>query len=266
MMMIFEKGAYMEKVKYNTDDGNIIVGILDKSNKSDICVIMCHGIRADKDEHGNFIKLSEKLNEEGIDNIRFDFRGHGESNKTFSEVTISGEIKDLETTIEYITDLGYKKIIILGASFGGGITGLIEYSKYNNVIALVLWYPALIYSDVNIFTKENIEKAVEEGYYESKSIKTGRVYKFSKGLMLESLKYKPYEILLKNTLQKLLVHGNKDEIVSYKSTEKLANESTNIKLLIVKDGTHGFFDNEEHINDAINNTVQYIKNKFMFNS
>jgi triosephosphate isomerase len=53
----------MELVTYITEDNNLVNGILNKSQDNGICVIMCHGIRADKEEHGNFTKLSERLTE-----------------------------------------------------------------------------------------------------------------------------------------------------------------------------------------------------------
>jgi dienelactone hydrolase len=176
----------------------------------------------------------------------------------FSKITISGEIKDLEATIEYITNFKYKKIIILGASFGGGVTGLIDYSKYKNVIALILWYPALVYDDTDLFSKANIDEAIKNGYYETKSIRTGDIFKFGKELMLETLKYKPYDCLLTNTLPKLMIHGKKDSLVPYINTERLSNECSNTTFIAIDNGTHGFFDNEEHYNFVLNETIKYI--------
>lgn len=48
----------MEK-DFKTD----ISGILSLAKKKDACVICCHGIRSDKNEWGNFTKLSKKLQE-----------------------------------------------------------------------------------------------------------------------------------------------------------------------------------------------------------
>ena len=99
-------------------------------------MICCHGIRSDKSEWGNFTKLSQKLQENGISCYRFDFTGHGESSRDFSEFCISEGIKDLEKAIEYVEQLGYQKIVVLGASFGAGIAGLVDYWKYSRVVAV----------------------------------------------------------------------------------------------------------------------------------
>lgn len=247
----------MEKIKYLTSDKIELNGILERNNSS-TCVIMCHGIRSGKEEHGNFTSLAELLNLNNIDSFRFDFRGHGENNTDFSKVTIDGEIKDLEATIDIISNFGYENIILLGASFGGGIISLIDIKKYHNIKGLILWYPCIVYKDTDLFCVENLNKALKEGFFETKSMKTGKRFIFSKELMLQTTEYKPYECLLNNTLPKLFIHGNNDKNVFYENIEKCANECKNSKLFIIENGTHGFFDNEEHFKFVLEKTVKYI--------
>lgn len=247
----------MKKLKYITSDNIELNGILAKNN-SNTCVIMCHGIRSGKEEHGNFTKLAKNLNENNIDSFRFDFRGHGENNTDFSKVTIAGEIKDLEATIYNILNLGYKNIILLGASFGGGIVSLINTKKYEQIKGLILWYPCIVYKDTDLFCMENVRKSLKEGFLETKSTKTGKKFIFSKELMLQTTKYKPYDSLLNNLLPKLFIHGNNDKNVFYENIEKCANKCKNAKLFIIENGTHGFFDNEEHFKFVLNKTVEYV--------
>ena len=247
----------MEKIKYLTSDKIELNGILEKNNSS-TCVIMCHGIRSGKEEYGNFTKLANVLNVNNIDSFRLDFRGHGENNTDFSQVTIEKEIIDLESTIDMISCIGYRNIILLGASFGGGIISLIDIKKYNNIKGLILWYPCIVYKDTDIFCEENVNKALKEGLFETKSMRTGKKFIFSKELMIQTTKYKPYESLLKNPLPKLFIHGNKDKNVYYENVEKCANECKNSKLFIIENGEHGFFDNEEHFKFVLDKTIEYI--------
>lgn len=227
--------------------------------KNDTCVICCHGIRSDKNEFGNFNKLSQKLQENGVSCYCFDFTGHGEDDKDFSEFNISTAIKDLELAMDYVNELGYEKIIVLGASFGAGIVGLMDYRKYPNVVALILWYPALVYSDAEMFSQNNVEKAMKNGFLETESMNTGKIYNFSKKLMMETREYSPYDTMLKCDLPKLFIHGNKDTVVPCSRTKSLAEESKNSEIVIIENGTHGFFDNEQHLNEMINCTIDYVK-------
>ena len=93
----------MEKIYYDSINNLKLCGILSKSgasDKKDKIVIMCHGIRGNKDECGAFVNLSQKLLENGYSSFRFDFNGHGESEGKDMEMTITREINDLESTVK----------------------------------------------------------------------------------------------------------------------------------------------------------------------
>lgn len=250
----------MEKFVYQTIDNSILQGILEKnSEQSDSCVILCHGIRVDKEELGNFTALAKNLLQENIDSFRFDFRGQGESNMHSIHTTISGEIVDLETTISFVSKLGYEKIIVLGASFGGGITGLIDYTKFPEVVGFIFWYPCLNYTNVSLFSKEKIEIAVKKGYYRSERNRTEKEFDFGKQLMLETLTYKPYENLKNNVLPKLFIHGKADIEVPCIDTIQVAKTSPNAELILIPNGTHGFFNDKELFDKVIKYSICYIK-------
>jgi predicted alpha/beta-fold hydrolase len=97
-----------EKFYFKNKDGLKLCGILTKPTKeTKSCVVLCHGITVDKEEGGIFTKLAKKLANVGFAVFRFDFRGHGESERRSVDMTITGEERDLE-------NFG-----ILGASFAG---------------------------------------------------------------------------------------------------------------------------------------------------
>lgn len=123
----------------------------------------------------------------------------------------------------------------------------------------MLWYPVLVYSDAEIFSQSNIEKALKDGFLVTKSMQSEKIYQFSKKLMLETLEYCPYEKILELGMPKLLVHGKKDTVTPCGRTEELAKKSKNSQMLLIENGTHGFFDKEEHLHKVIDNTVNYIK-------
>lgn len=77
--------------------------------------------------------------------------------------------------------------------------------------------------------------------------------------MLETLEYSPYHSILKLNLPALLIHGDKDSVVPFSTAKRLAMEDKKIKLLQIKGGEHGFFDEEKHLNQAIDYTICYIK-------
>ena len=252
----------MEKIYYESSN-NKLCGILTKSDKTDNIVIMCHGIRGNKDECGAFIKLSEDLLKIGYSSFRFDFNGHGESDGLDKDMTITKGIRDLETTVDMLQEKGYSKFILLGGSFGAGIVSLFPFEKYNNVKAIVLWYGCLDYDYArygNLFTETNKKEAELNGYYISRSMNTGEEFKFGLELFNETYKYKPYENLFKCNLPKLFVHGDKDSALSYKLSERVSNNCTNSSFKLIKGGEHTFMNSDESINEAIDVTIEFIKN------
>ena len=252
----------MEKFYYESNN-NKLCGILTKSNNTDKIVIMCHGIRGNKDECGAFIKLSDELLKIGYSSFRFDFNGHGESDGLDKDMTITKEIEDLENTINMLQEKGYKEFILLGGSFGAGIVSLFPFEKYNNIKAIILWYGCLDYDYArygNLFTDENKKEAELNGYYTSRSINTGEEFKFGLELLNETYKYKPYESLKECKLPKLFVHGDKDSALPCELSEIVSSNCSNSTFKLIKGGEHTFMNTDIAINEAINVTIEFIKN------
>ena len=254
----------MEKKYYKSVNGLKLCGILTESKIKNKIVIMCHGIRGNKDECGAFTLLANKLLDIGYSSFRFDFDGHGESEGNDFDMTITKEINDLESTVKMLEENGYKEIVLLGGSFGAGIVSLFPFSKYNSVKKIVLWYGCLDYNYArfgNLFTKENMEVAEKNGYYTSRSMNTGEEFRFGLELFKETYKYKPYESLMKCSLPKLFVHGDKDSALTYQLSEKVSNKCSNSIFKLIQNGEHTFMNSDETINEAIKVTMDFINNK-----
>lgn len=251
----------MKNIIVDTTDDLKLSAIINETDTKDRIVIMCHGIRGTKDERGLFVDLSEKLEENNISSIRFDFRGHGESDGIDKEVTITKEIEDLETIIKYVTDLGYNEIFALGASFGGGIVSLVDYNKYPKVQGLVLLYPAVDFSVAkqgNLFTDENKQEAIKNGYYVSKSVSTGKEFRFGLEMFNEIDKYKPYEKLEKLNLPILFVHGTSDRVVPYELSVEVSKVCNNAKVELIDNGDHTFDNDKLAEQSAIEKITEFV--------
>ena len=157
----------MEEKIYIDSTDNIKICALMADISQDKVVLLCHGIRADKNERGSFVKLAKAIQQQGYSTIRIDFRAHGESTGIDYEMTISKEIEDIETVLRFLKSKGYKEIIVLGASFGASIVSLVDYSQFSEVKALISWYGALDNYDAlrkdGFLSKRNKEIALRDG-------------------------------------------------------------------------------------------------------
>lgn len=253
-----------EKIYINSTD-NIKLCALIANISLDKVILLCHGIRGDKDERGSFTTLAKTIQEEGYSTIRIDFRGHGESKGIDYEMTISKEIEDLESVIKFLISKGYKEIIVLGASFGASIVSLVNYSKFDEVKALILWYGALDNYDMlrtdNFLSERNKEIALRDGFYTSHN-KVGKIFRFGIPLFEEINIYKPKDRIQTINLPKLFVHGLADETVSYKVSVEVHSKCTNSKLELIENGSHTFDTDNKALKDAINKTVDFINDIF----
>ena len=255
-----------EKVYYESTDNLKLCGLLSKVNDSKKIVLLCHGLNGDKTERNSFNTLVIKLQEQKINSFRFDFRGHGESTGNDYEMTPTKEVKDLEKTIEMLNKREFDEIIILGASFGASILSLLDYKEFTSVKGLILWYGALDYlatiEPEGFFTQEHKEIAERQGWYQIKSKRTGKIFKLGLPLYNEVYKIVPYKHLINVELPKLFVHGLDDTMVPYELSVKVSKLCKNSRLELIEKGTHSFADDKEALNNAIEVSINFIKNLY----
>ncbi len=81
-------------------------------------VVQAHGINADMDEGGMFVRLADRLADTGFTVLRFSFRGHGNSGGSQRGVTIAGEMLDLQAAVEFMTARHGGPLSLVASSFG----------------------------------------------------------------------------------------------------------------------------------------------------
>lgn len=263
----------MKKIFFLSKDGTKLAGIWHTPQKpTKKAVILAHGITVDKDEDGIFIDQAELLKENGFAVFRFDFRGHGDSGGKSTEMTIKGEIKDLESAVREVYNHGFTEIGLLGASFGGGISVLFTAQNPDKVKCLCLWNPVLNYDHcfLNPFLPWLKDKIIQM----KKDIKTKgwtelgeRKFKIGRALFKEMKRTFPYRAMKKIFVPTLVIHGSKDTYVPYEDPKNyLQNLKRLSELITIEGAEHGLDDTEEHFQKALQETLyffqRYLKEKF----
>jgi dipeptidyl aminopeptidase/acylaminoacyl peptidase len=111
-------------------------------------VLMCHGFAGNKlGRYRIYVLLAQALAQVGIATLRIDFRGSGESEGDFSDMTIEGEVSDTLKGLEFLRNhskIEASRIGLLGNSFGGAIAVISAYQDAH-IRSLALLAP-LFYS------------------------------------------------------------------------------------------------------------------------
>ena len=234
-----------KRVWFKSRDGINLCGILTSSNiEPKGGVILAHGITVEKNEGGFYQRLANLLAKNCLTSLRFDFRGHGDSSGKSSEMTIKGEIDDLWAAITFLRDKKYKKIAIVGTSFGAGIAVLYTKMRPAAISSLILLCPVLDYKMTFLkpetewaqewFTPQAISKAKLTGKFNLDGFQLG--YE----LLKEFRRYKPAETLLKLTIPTMIMHGTEDSMVPYSVAQYYGRKYRKGKFVSIKGADHGF--------------------------
>ena len=184
----------IEKVSF-ISEGQEISGVLhlpDEENPP--CVIASHGLLSSKNSE-KYVALAERMSEEEMAMLRFDFRGIGESEGSEKDNTISKKIVDLSRAIDFVKTypgLG-KRIGLIGSSLGGFLS-LIKASTDKEIKAVVVWATPLHLDDLGSKKQEEDYPLPPEAFFED----------------LPRHRLMP---LLPKVSNCLVIHGEEDELV-----------------------------------------------------
>lgn len=229
------------------------------------CVILLHGYTGDRvGEHFIFVKAARELARNGTAAFRFDFRGSGESQGDFRDISIETEISDALKALEVIRGLPEvdpKRVGLLGHSLGGCVAACI--AAESEAASLALWAPTAFVDylverdgetskDPYIWLPANFRQAIEKkGYVDMGGFRRGKAF-------FESIRYyDPASAITEYTGPVLLLHGSEDQTVSLINSQVLHENAAGRKLLVVVDGADHTFASEHWEEQVIGATVRW---------
>ena len=215
-------------------------------------IVICHGFKGFKD-WGFFPRAAERLALAGFTAVSFNFSGSGvgEDGESFDELerwghqTISGDLADLRTVLDYVAALGAPWVGLLGHSRGGG-TALVHAALDNRVKALATWAAICRYQR---WPLDDVEQWRRDGKLDVVNLRTGQVLPIFRDLLddMEANGSGTLDILGAASRLRapwLIVHGTADESVSTDDAGALSAASRsgggNSELLLVDGTGHTF--------------------------
>ena len=239
---------HSSSLRFRTLDGLHLTGTFVTPERApDHAVVFIHGGGVTRDEGGFFTRLADGLADAGLASLRFDLRGHGESDGRQEDRTLTMHLNDIAAAIQYVKETtSASRISLLGTSFGGGLVAYYAAKRPEDIHRLVLLNPQLNYKDRYVDQKphwqddrlsdEAAARLERDGYLEhSPTVRHGRAF------LSEVFWIRPNEVLGHIAAPTLIVHGTKDTFVSIESSRTAATQLTCEHRLVEIDGAqHGF--------------------------
>ena len=135
-------------------DGQKVIGTLnipDGVSKPPV-VLLLHGFTGSRNEleipavkEGIFSRAAKAWADKGMASLRIDFRGNGQSDGKFEDMTMEGLIADAKAALDFLAaspDLDKDKIAIVGWSMGGAVAASVAGRTEHDLDAVALWAPA----------------------------------------------------------------------------------------------------------------------------
>ena len=227
-------------------DGQTIRGMFHSPDGADRPVpgvLLCHGFTGTKCEpHWIFVKTSRRLAEAGIASLRFDFRGSGESDGEFADMTVLTEVSDAGSALSYLAardEVNGARLGILGLSMGGFVTASL-LANDSRPSSAVLWSAVCDFAGLlpAIMAQSRPTVATDAGHLDMNG------YLINPGFMAAIAACDPVGGVKAFAGPLLIVHGDADETVPLDHA-RMYHEAAEARgapttLRVVKDGTHTF--------------------------
>lgn len=183
--------------------------------------------------------LDNWCTEKGIEYVRFDYGGHGQSGGIFTDGTIGQWYDDAVYVIENIAQ---KPQILVGSSMGGWISLLIAVRRPDLVAGLVLIAPAPDFTQQileMIHTDGQADLLEEQGYIEKPS-GYEEPYVFTKKLLTEGRNHLLLDHEIRYDGPVRILQGKQDASVPWETAERIqaALSSEDVIVNLIGEGDH----------------------------
>ena len=223
-------------------DGLTLRGVLEipeGKDKYDMAILM-HGFTGNcgRDNPGNLhYQLAQMLKKMGIASVRFDFNGHGQSDGSFTDMTVMNEVSDGRAILDYVRQMPQvEHIYLLGHSQGGVVASMLAGYYHEYIDRLVLMAPAatlktdalaghtqgLIYDPQHIPDKQHLRDHYDLGGFYLRIAQTLPIYETAGEY------HGPV----------CLIHGTADQVVDPHASIKYDDGYSNSTLHLIEGAGH----------------------------
>jgi uncharacterized protein len=219
--------------------------------------VLVHGGGVTREEGGFFTRLAAGLGEAGVASLRFDLRGHGDSEGRQEELTLATILNDIRVALAHVRETtGLRRLGLLGASFAGGVCAYYAAKRSDELDRLVLLNPQLDYRQRTItsrpyWTDDQLNDDMARQLEEDGFIQFTPTLKHGRPLLNEAFWFEVLAVLRDIQAPTLVVHGTKDTFVPVEASRDAMHRFTaEHELIEIEGAQHGFavHDDPQYLN------------------
>lgn len=249
-----------EAIAFRNTSGLKLAGIVarEAGNNNSPVIVMCHGFSSGKNSRTNK-RFTEELLRHGFATLRFDFRGHYDSEGLLEDVTLSTGIEDLTAALQYLNGqpwVNQNRIGILATSYGANVS-ILYVAEYNRINAIALKSPVSDYCRVREIQlgPEGLQEWQEKGYTYVDGDKTKYAF------YGDAERQNTYEKAARIRIPCLIVHGTEDKNVPVSQSQELVKAlSGETRLEVIVGADHQYKD-QKHFDAMVQLIVDWFSQK-----
>lgn len=204
--------------------------------------ILLHGLNTDQNWCAD---MAWHLASNGIASVRFDFAGTGTSDGAQEEMTVSTQVQDTLSILEYVQCFHFTdcdNIFLVGKSMGAVDAILATETCASEIRALCLWYPGF---GVTAFANHGYLLGVEfdpENLPDTLQVEN---YTYGSGFLKEAMEINCRTVMARFDKPVLILHGDQDGIAPIGFSYGATSIFPNCTLKVIEGGGHGFWGPQE---------------------
>lgn len=219
------------RVSFKNNFNLTLSGILDEAKNPIAQAIYLHCFTCSKDHPASY-RLCKALTNHGIQVLRFDFTGLGNSEGEFSHTGFSSNINDIKAAVKYLKENHIAPCLLIGHSLGGiaAVAAACELSEIDAVTTI--GSPSRPAHVLDHF-EQHIPKILKQGF--DNVVIFDRSLKLTKEYIEDLKKYDEHNFIRELNKPILIFHSPFDEIVSIDEAAKIFMHAKHPKSFISLD-------------------------------
>ena len=208
-------------------------------------IVFLGGFRSDM-EGTKAIFLEEECKKAGYSYVRFDYRGHGQSEGVFEEACIGEWLQDVLDVLEHCTS---GKVVLVGSSMGGWLSLLAALKKPDQIQALIGLAAAPDFTAwmEDAMTEDQKTEMTEQGFIALPNDYSDEPYIISRKLIEDGKDHGLLNGVIDLDIPVRLIQGKKDSDVPWKVAEDIKNAITgkDVQAIYIEEADHRLSKPEE---------------------